>query len=560
MHTELITEMSFTVLGGLAIFLLGMKNMSEGLQAIAGDRLRSLINAVTNNRFMATGIGALMTCIIQSSSVTTVMVVGMVNSGFMTLVQAVGVIMGANIGTTITGWILVLSIGKYGLPILAMAAFFYLFSKNEKWRYLGMAVMGIGMVFFGLELMKNGFKPIRNMPEFIKWFSTFSAHSYFGVIKCILAGAILTMVVQSSSATIGITMGLASTGVIPFETAAGLVLGENIGTTVTAYLSSIGTTTNAKRAAYAHIVFNVVGVIWISILFSPYLSLVRAFLGTDPNHAVLNEGIKTFPYIIAGIAAVHTGFNVTNTILFMPFTGYLASFLNKIVPDKSHKEAPHLSKYDIRFLETPITAIEQSRVEIVKMGEYSIRMMEYMKSINNQEKPDEVIIKKLFHREEILDIIQKEIMVFLTGFFSESLPVSVINEGRLQMRIADEYESVGDCIAAIMKLHLRLKNAGKSFESDEMSEIDIMHEAVYSYIKLVSTAYKERHTDIISKARIQGDAITHQFRELRSRQVDSLSRKNKDPLAGTICMDILNTYRRTKDHVLNVAEALAGEK
>ena len=237
---ELILKMVFGVLGGLGIFLLGMKNMSEGMQAIAGARLRKMISAVTDNRFMACGVGTFVTSIVQSSSVTTVLVVGFVSAGLMTLAQAIGVIMGANIGTTITGWILALKIGKYGLPILGAAALVFLFSKNERSRFTGMAVMGIGMVFFGLELMSSGFKPMRTMPEFVEWFSAFDASTYFGMWKCVFVGCLLTCIVQSSSATLGITMGLAVNGMIGFETAAALVLGENIGTTVTAVLASIG--------------------------------------------------------------------------------------------------------------------------------------------------------------------------------------------------------------------------------------------------------------------------------------------------------------------------------
>ena len=252
--TMLLAKMAFDVVAGLGVFLLGMKYMSEGLQTIAGRRLRTMIGAATSNRFMGMAVGTGVTCLVQSSSVTTVMVVGFVNAGFMTLTQAIGVIMGANIGTTITGWIIALKIGKYGLPIMGVAALVFAFAKKDRLKFLAMAVMGVGMVFFGLELMKNGFKPIRGMEEFESWFSVFQANSYFGVLKCAAVGCILTMVVQSSSATLGITIGLASTGVIPFHTAAALVLGENIGTTITAYLASIGTTTNAKRAAYAHVV------------------------------------------------------------------------------------------------------------------------------------------------------------------------------------------------------------------------------------------------------------------------------------------------------------------
>ena len=267
MDTGEVAKMLISVIGGLGIFLLGMKNMSEGMQAVAGNRMRKLINAVTNNRFIACGVGISITSLIQSSSVTTVMVVGMVNAGLMNLAQAIGVILGADIGTTITGWILVLEIAKYGLLIIGFSAFFFLFSKREVIRYTAMMILGLGMVFYGLQLMKNGFAPLKEMPEFIAWFSRFEPKDYFGVLKCCLIGTIVTAIVQSSSATLGITMGLVGTGVLSFETGAALVLGENIGTTITACLAAIGSSTNAKRAALAHVIIKVIGVAWITAIF-----------------------------------------------------------------------------------------------------------------------------------------------------------------------------------------------------------------------------------------------------------------------------------------------------
>jgi len=275
-------EIIFQVCGGLGIFLLGMKNMSEGMQAVAGERLRRMIGAVTNNRLLACGVGTLVTCIIQSSSVTTVMVVGMVNASIMNLLQAIGVILGANIGTTITGWILVIKISKYGLPLLGASSFFYLFSKRDSIRFFFMFLMGLGMVFFGLELMTQGFAPIKEMPGFIAWFHRFHPDTYFDVWKCVLVGAALTAIVQSSSATLGITMALALTGTIDYRTAAALILGENIGTTITAVLASLGAATNARRAAYAHVAFNVIGVCWITAIFTPYTNMV-SWLTTKPQ-------------------------------------------------------------------------------------------------------------------------------------------------------------------------------------------------------------------------------------------------------------------------------------
>ncbi|MFP4012505.1 MAG: Na/Pi cotransporter family protein [Chitinispirillaceae bacterium] len=561
MDTSLIFSIAFSVIGGLGIFLLGMKNMSEGLQTVAGERLRKLIGMVTNKRLLATGVGTLVTCIIQSSSITSVMVVGFVNSGLMTLQQAIGVIMGANIGTTITGWILVLNIGKYGLPIMGLAAMAFLFSKNEKLRYIGMTVMGIGMVFFGLELMKDGFKPIRSIPEFEAWFHAFSADTYWGVLKCALVGCILTLIVQSSSATLGVTMGLAASGVIEFQTAAALVLGENIGTTITAYLASLGTTTNARRAAYAHIFFNVSGVIWITALFSFYIKTIPWIIGSDPNAVVMVDGAETYPYIQAGIAAVHTGFNVVNTFVFLPFVSIIASVLLKIVPDKPFREAPRLTKLNNLMLETPMVGIEQSRKEVIIMGSHNRKMLDKLREIITNPNDDLDVIKKLFHREEILDSMQKEITVFLGDLLSAgNIPHSLAEEAQHQMRIADEFETLSDYVTTILKLYLRVKNAGIEVPEVMRNDLISLHDYVSGYFNLVFEALKVNNASVISKANTQGDAITHHFRNLRGNHLKRLSQNKFDPMLSTVFPDMLNSYRRVKDHILNIAEVVAGEK
>jgi phosphate:Na+ symporter len=562
MSSELIFNLIFNVVGGLGLFLLGMKNMSDGLQTIAGDRLRQLIGMVTNNRLLATGVGTLVTCVIQSSSITTVMVVGFVNAGIMTLTQAIGVIMGAIIGTTITGWILVIDLGKYGLPLMGVAAFIYLFGKNEKLRYAGMAAMGIGMIFFGLELMKHGFSPIRNIPEFVEWFHKFAADSYFGVLKCALAGCVVTLIVQSSSATLGITMGLAASGIIQFETAAALVLGENIGTTITAYLASLGTTTNGKRAAYAHITFNVIGVIWITAIFGFYIMLIRKFIGHDPNTVVIVNGDETFPYIQAGIAAVHSGFNIINTLFFLPLTGVMASALTKIVPDKPYKEPPKLTKLSNLLTDSPMVGIAQARYEIIHMGSHDREMLDKLKALlsgNGQE--DDKLIESIFYKEEVLDNVQREITAFLTEVLSGNVSRSLAEEAQVQLRLADEYETISDYITTLAKLHKRIKNAG-SVEMPQImrDELLSLHDTVSDYFDMVNRAFSVNNKTIISKANPQSDAITHKFRDLRGRHLARLSETRVDPLLSTTFPDMLISYRRIKDHILNIAEVMAGEE
>jgi len=551
-------KLVLTVIGGLGIFLLGMKNMSEGLQAVAGAGLRRMIGAMTDNRLLATGVGTLVTCLIQSSSITTVMVVGFVNSGFMTLSQACGVIMGANIGTTITGWILVLKIGKYGLPLVGLSAFVYLFAKRDRIRFVAMSLMGLGMVFFGLELMKNGFAIVKNLPAFEAWFESFSADTYLGVLKCASVGCMLTFIVQSSSATLGITISLAVTGVIPFETAAALVLGENIGTTITAWLASLGATTNAKRAAYFHVIFNMLGVIWITAIFIPmYLHIVKWIAGTvtDPE-----TGALVVRDVTEAIAVTHTLFNVANTVLFIPFVRKIAAILERAIPDRLAEEKPHLTSLDVRLLETSVIAVEQSRIEVLRMALGCGKMMEWLKEVFSQEVPDQKLVDEVFHREEVLDAVQGEVVAFMAQLLSGNVPHDVTETARLQLRMADEYESISDYLASILKSHLKLANAGLRFSEEDHGKLLKLHDMVASYLALISRGYEQRNPDVISKAHSQGSTVTLYAKELRDAFLARMSDEKLDPQIVVGYTAQLNSYRRVREHALNIAEALAGEK
>lgn len=616
------------IVGGLGLFLLGMKNMSEGMQAVAGSSLRRMIGTVTNNRILATIVGTVVTCIVQSSSVTTVMVVGLVNSGVMELTQAVGVIMGANIGTTITGWILVLKIGKYGLPMLGMAAFVYLFTKGDRWRYWAMAIMGVGMVFFGLELMKDACSIIKEMPDFEAWFQRFRADSYLGVLKCALAGCLLTMLVQSSSATLGITISLAFQGVISYETAAALVLGENIGTTVTAFLASLGATTNARRAAYFHVIFNLVGVFWITLIFPWYIQFVQFVIDGEVSTAVVSDAdgldlvrltpqndlltvrdsednlvtrlnrdgnpvdeqgnvvdddalrvhgvtiddewnvydgqgeqlVKTFPYTTAAIAATHSIFNITNTILFLPFLTLYVQLLNRIVPAREFKEKPHLQDLDIRILETPTLAIEQSRHEIERMGDGCSKMLDWLADLMQQDHPDKALADRLKQREQVLDSIQDEVAEFVTNLLSGNVPHAVADEARLQLRMTDEYESVSDYIANLDKFDRKLRRGGHRFTEEQRAGLYELNRHLAEYLAVINEAHKQRNRNVLTKTEPMARRIRDEIKRLRRKHLDDLSNGAIPPPVSVAYLAALNAYARVRDHSHNIAEAVSGEK
>ena len=560
-------EMFSFMVGGLGIFLFGMKNMSEGLQAISGDRLRKLFGAVTDNRLMGVMVGTSVTGMIQSSSVTTVMVVSMVNAGLMTLKQAIPVIFGANIGTTLTAWIMAYSLTQYGLPLMGLAVFFYLFSKNDRVRFTAMIIVGLGMVFFGLDLMTKGLSPIKGMPEFEAWFHRFTADNYFGVIKCVLVGAFVTAVVQASAATIGITMALANVGLIGFPTAAALVLGENIGTTITAFLASLGTTTNAKRSAYAHMLFNTIGVCWITPLFFIYtpfiIWFVKTFLGcASPDTPVLINGEETFPYAQKAIAATHSWFNIVNVLVFLPWVGPYSRFLTWLVPEKAKPEAPKLTFLDVRMFDTPAIGLEQSRKEILRMGTTCRKTMDILREALQNAGIERNRREEIFQMENDLDVMQKEIVEFIGHVLTGTLSHEMVEEGRGQIRMADEYESISDYVTAVLKLRLKMHNGNLHLSPEAKQEITELHDMVTEFIDLVNTIGSADAADaeFISEAHTKSNAITSFMKECRTKHLARVSEGKATPLKSLIYTDMLTSYRRIKEHAFNIAEVLAGEK
>lgn len=558
MEWHAIQDILFKVIGGLGIFLLGMKYMSEGMQAVAGSRLRKMISAVTDNRFAACAIGTLITGIVQSSSVTTVMVVGFVNSGFMTLMQAIGVILGANIGTTVTAWIIALKIGKYGLPVLGVAAFFFLFSKKERVRYTAMALLGVGMVFFGLQTMGGAFKTPEVKAYLTEVFSVMDATNLFGVLKCAFFGCIATMIVQSSSATIGVTIVLAQGGIIGFDTAAALVLGLNIGTTVTAFLASIGTSTNAKRAAYAHIIFNVIGTLWLIPFFFAYTKGIESLFGVLQDFFARTQ--EDWDDVTAKIALVHTGFNLINTVIFLPLMKPLARLVEHLVPEKRVDEINHLTYFDVRMLDTPSLGIAQSRKQILFMAESIEKMSGWLGEVLSSNEQLDELENKIFHYETIMDNIQKEIVVFLSNLITGQVTHEVMEEARREMRMADEYESLSDYLVNVLKGHVKLRNNQLTLSKEGHEELINLHNSVAEYIKMINSAEREEHADILGRAQTDSETITHQMKEYRNLHLERLASCKLSPLHSLVFTDMLNNYRRMKDHALNIAEVVAGEK
>ena len=547
MNFSTFIQIIFGVFGGLGIFLIGMKYMSDGMQAVAGERLRMMIGKVTDNRIIACGTGAGITALIQSSSVTTVMVVGMVNAGLMSLKQSIGVILGADIGTTITAWIISLNIADYGLPILGFSAFFYLFAKRDSFRYTAMMIVGLGMIFFGLEIMKQSLMPIRNSAEVLELFSRFKPDSYWGVIRCVFIGAMVTAVVQSSSATVAITITLARTGAIGYDTAVALVLGQNIGTTITAFLASLGTSRNAKRAAMAHILIKIIGVAIMVPLYFRYVVFLKW---------LIPESVA----IATRIAVSHTVFNVIIVILFIPCIALLTKFVCFIIPDKKKDEQTHLTYFDVGMCETPTLAIQQSFQAINKMADVVKDMMEIVRESLENPSENKKRDSKLFYKERQLDLMQKEIVEFISKMLTGIVSQDVSHEARKQLRMADEYESIGDYIEKILKLQCRLRNDGLAITKIGLKDLFGLHDTVLEYLDKIQTAVQNKNSGILMSSLSYGNSITHDVKDVRSKHLSRLEKKEASPLQSLNYMDMLGSYRRIKDHALNIAEVLAGEK
>ncbi len=545
MEFSLIFQMLIKAIGGLGIFLLGMKYMSEGMQSVAGDKLRSLINKVTDNRFMATGIGASITALIQSSSVTTVMVVGMANAGIITLRQSIGVILGADIGTTITAWIISLNIADFGLPLLGIATFVYLFARKSYIRNIAMMALGLGMVFFGLEIMKSGFYTLRSDQEFISLIARFSPTSYLGLIKVVFTGAFITAIIQSSSATVAITITLAQTGFIDYNTAVALVLGENIGTTITAYLASLGSTTVAKRTAYAHIIIKFLGVMIMIPFFYYYLDLLKIII---PDTVSMGNRI----------AFAHTGFNIIIVSIFIWLIDPLAKLLEMLVKDNKKKERPLLTYLDIPILDASALGAEQSFAGVLRVIEGVESMHGWLGEALHENR--DKLGKKLVHKEKEIDTMQKEIVEYINELMTHNLSKDSLIQVRKQTRMADEYESISDYLVVILKLRQKMDQNGVKLSKEDKGFILDLHVVVTDYVAKISNSVRDETAYILDKAMIDGKIINRKIKQFRSMHLNKLGTKNHSPVLSLIFTDMLSAYRHIKDHAFNIAEVVAGEK
>ena len=530
MNTILNTTMQ--MIGGLGIFLYGMRVMSESIEEVAGHRLRMLISKMTSNIFRGIMVGVVVTSIIQSSSVTTVMAVGFVNAGLMTLKQSLGIILGADIGTTITGWILALKVTKYGLLLVGGGALVFLFSKEEIRKKKALSIMGLGLIFVGLNFMKAGVRPLKDVPEFIGFFSLFSAESYRGVILSALTGTFLTFVMQSSSATVGITIALATQGVISPQTSVALVLGENIGTTITAYLASLGAGVEAKRVAYAHIMIKVLGVAAILPFFYPYVELVSRFI--DPE-----EGVAKY------IALSHTIFNLGVVVMFIPFRGVLLKIVGKMggKEDKENKVYSNTSIYKV-----PSVVLEKGRGEVQQM---ILRFREDIELFYKILSGEGGRIGDIFEGERYQDEKKDAIHMELTGLLNCVSSQKILKEARLLMKVADEVESMGDYGASLGKIYIKIENTVTVINEKGLKNIRGYHKTILWHIDELYRIFRDESYGDIEQLKKSCHKTS-----LRLSTVDPLE---KAEYSHHVEMEILAKYRRINRHIIYILEKFEDE-
>ncbi len=555
-------QLIFGLFGGLGLFLYGMKTMSEGLQKVSGDRMRKILSALTTNRLMGTVVGLAVTAIIQSSSATTVMVVGFVNAGLMSLLQAIGVVLGANIGTTVTAQLIAFKITKYALPAIGIGAGLKLFASRKKWAYTGEILLGFGILFFGLAIMKDAFDPLKSSGEFRDLFTLVGNNHLVGV----LIGSILTMIVQSSSATIGITIALASSGLISFEASVALILGENIGTTITANLAAIGTNLAARRTAMAHFLFNLIGVAYMLLLFPFFIRVVSALTPGDADFIIrtqeqatsLGMSLGDKPFIARHIANTHTLFNIINTLIFLPLVGLLAKLAETLIRGKDEPVAFHLKYIDNRLLSTPPIALAQARAETKRMAWKCWEMLD--ETLGFIEDPDERKVSALEQKEVHVDLLQKEILDFLVALSQKSIPEEASREIASLMHMVNDLERIGDHCENLWELGQRKREQKILFSDMGAAELQEIRAKTVEFFTFVVKAVELEDKNILAEARIMEDGIDAMEERLRNNHISRLNSGECSVLPGLVFIDMLHNFEKIGDHSFNIAEAVVGVK
>ncbi|KAA6449381.1 Na/Pi cotransporter family protein [Bacillus swezeyi] len=538
-----VQQLLFEFIGGLGIFLLGIKFMGEGLQKSAGDKLRDILDRFTSNPLMGVLAGIIVTVLIQSSSGTTVITVGLVSAGFMTLRQAIGVIMGANIGTTVTAFIIGFDVGAYALPIIAVGSFLLFFFKHKKSQNIGQVLFGFGALFYGLELMSSGMKPLRTVEAFHDLTVNMSTNPVLGV----LVGTLFTVLVQSSSATIGILQGLFADSLIDLNGALPVLFGDNIGTTITAVLASLGASVAARRAAAVHVMFNLIGTAIFLILLKPFTALIlmlQSSLGLDPKML---------------IAFAHGIFNTSNTLIQLPFVGVLALVVTKLIPGKDtvvDYKATHLDPLFIQ--QSPSIALGQAKEEVLRMGEFAVKGLEETKEFLSTKQAKHA--QNAFQIEDAINNLDRKITDYLIELSATTLSEQESEEHHKLMDTVRDIERIGDHFENLVELGEYQQSNRVKISEAAMADLTEMLDLTISTVKESFIALAQNDENAARSVVEKENQIDKMERKLRKKHILRLNDGLCSGQAGVIFVDITSNLERIGDHAVNIAEAVLGEE
>lgn len=526
----------FGLVGGLGLFLYGMQLMGDGLQKTAGDRLRRLLEILTSTPVIGVLIGALVTMIVQSSSATTVMVVGFVNAGLLTLKQAISVVMGANIGTTATAFIVSLKLTELALPAIGLGFLLHLAGKKKSTRFIGQTILGLGLLFLGMEVMGDALKPLRENASFTAMLLSLSKHPLLGM----LAGMGFTAIVQSSSATTGLVVTLAAQGLIDLNASLAIILGANIGTTVTALLASIGTQLTARRAAIAHLLFNISGVTVFMLLFRPFASFV-----STTNSDLARQ-----------VANAHIIFNVANTLLLLPFISPFVRLVERLVPGEEDAEQIGALYLDDHLIGTPSIALGQATRELVRMGQLALAMLDDVYSAfrtSNSER-----LAPSANKEQTINHLEQAVVSYLVKVSRQSLSNEQSDRLNDLLSITNDFERIGDHAENIGELAEYRIEHRLPFSKEASAELDDMYNRVIRLLEKVVNALDSGDLSHATDLLASEDDIDQMERNLRRHHITRLNSGTCFPASGVVYLDMISNFERIADHANNTTESLAG--
>ena len=525
------------MLGGLGLFLFGIQMMASGMQKAAGDKLRRILEALTTKPVIGVITGMVVTVLVQSSSTTTVMVVGFANAGLMTLQQAVGTIMGSNIGTTVTAQMISFEIEAVALPFIGLGALVNFFGRRKLHRYVGQAILGVGLLFLGMGTMSSAMSPLRDSPFFVEMLLSFGQYPLLGVV----AGAVFTALIQSSSGASGIIIALTTQDLLTLPSAMALILGTNIGTCITALLAGVGANLTARRAAAAHVVFNVFGVIVFLFLLHPFTDFVSS----------ISTGITR------QAANAHTIFNITNTLILLPFYRYFIRFIINLVPGQEEGVEIGPKFLDKRMLKTPAVAIGGVRREILRMASLTREMVR--DSMDVYVKGETKKISHILQTEDLVDSLEKEI----TGYLSELSQHSMTREQAMEVSgyisAANDLERVGDHAQNLVDLAENKIDDRLPFSQTAIEELKQLYDLVDWILENAITAFREEDIELAKKVIKSDDLVDDMEKHLRHHHIERINTKQCYPPSGVIYLDTLSNLERIADHATNLAQVVTGD-